>query len=472
MRRYLAVDIGAESGRAMLGSLGGGALTIEELHRFPNTPVRVRGALYWDALRLFHEIQEGLAIGRQRGDLAGIGVDTWGVDFALLDDDGALIDNPRHYRDARTTGMMEAVFSRVPRNEVFAATGIQFMQLNSLYQLYAMRESQALARTRTLLFMPDLFNYWLTGVARAERTIASTSQFYDPRARTWATGLLDRLGLSPSILPAIADPGVRLGATGGVPVYTTGCHDTASAVAAVPAGSENWCYISSGTWSLMGVELDGPVIDERSLAMNLTNEVGAAGKIRLLKNIAGLWLLQECRRAWAAGGQEYSYEHLARLAAEARPFVAILDPDAFLDPGGMPARISAYCAKTGQPVPQTPGEFARSILESLALRYRRVLEMLEELLGRRMAVIHIVGGGSRNEVLNQFVADATGRTVAAGPTEATAIGNVLIQAIGAGDLAGLAEARALVRGSFPVRMFEPQQSWGAAYERYRELESR
>jgi len=484
MSHYLAFDLGAESGRALLGTLDAGKLAVEELHRFPNTPVRVFDALYWDTLRLWHEIQRGLAVaGRERRlSLDGIGIDTWGVDFALLGADGALADNPRHYRDARTNGVMEKVFAIVPRAEVFAQTGIQFMQLNSLYQLYALKlaGSPALAAARTLLFMPDLLNYWLTGVARAEVTIASTSQFYDPRKKRWATDLLKRLGLPTHILPEMVAPGTRLGplldsvaeAAGlsAVPVYATGCHDTASAVAAVPAGGGSWCYISSGTWSLMGAELDEPIINEQVLAQNLTNEIGAAGKVRFLKNIAGLWLLQECRRAWALGGTEYTYDELVRLAAGARPFSAIINPDAFLEPGDMPRKIAEHCRACGQAAPETAGEFTRTILESLALRYRQVLESLESLAGRRFDVIHIVGGGSRNTLLNQFVADATGQLVIAGPGEATAIGNILIQAMGAGKLAGLGEARGLVRRSFPVETYTPKggPGWEEAYGRYRD----
>ena len=467
MSHYLAFDLGAESGRAMLGTLDAGRLAVEELHRFPNTPVRVFDALYWDTLRLWHEIQRGLAIaGRERKlALAGIGIDTWGVDFALLGADGALADSPRHYRDARTNGVMEKLFAVVPREQVFEQTGIQFMQLNSLYQYYALKlaGSPALPCARTLLFMPDLFNYWLTGVRRAELTIASTSQFYDPRRKTWAFDLLERLGLRTDILPEIVPPGTRLGllldsvaeAAGlaPTPVFATGCHDTASAVAAVPAEGSNWCYISSGTWSLMGAELDEPIVNDQVLAQNLTNEIGAAGKVRFLKNIAGLWLLQECRRAWALEGHEFTYDELVRLAGEAKLAGAVIDPDAFLEPGDMPRKIVDHCRASGQTPPETPGQFARVILESLAHRYRDVLERLESLAGRRFDVIHIVGGGSRNVLLNQLVADVTGRTVVAGPSEATAIGNVLIQAIGAGDLTGLDEARAVVRRSFDVRTY-------------------
>jgi rhamnulokinase len=483
MSHYLAFDLGAESGRAMLGSVSAERLELEELHRFPNTPVRVFQSLYWDTLRLWHEIQEGLRLAARERQLSvrGIGVDTWGVDFALLGADGALIDNPRHYRDPRNQGMVEKLFETVPRDEVFAQTGIQFMQFNSLCQLYAMKlaGSPALDHARTLLFMPDLFNYWLTGVARCELTIASTSEFYNPREKKWAYELLDRLGLPKGILPEILPPGEALaplldsvasaaGFTSPPAVFTTGSHDTAAAVAAVPAEGEDWCYISSGTWSLMGAELDAPIVNETAMALNLTNEVGYGGKIRLLKNIAGLWLLQECRRAWAGEGVQFTYDDLARMAAEARPFAAVIDPDAFLEPGNMPRRIAEHCRFRNQEPPTNAAEFARTILESLALRYRAVLERLETLTAREFKVIHIVGGGSRNRLLNQFVADATGRTVIAGPAEATAAGNVLVQAMGAGEIASHAEARALVRRSFPLDTFEPgdRAGWNEAYERF------
>ena len=479
MSHYLAFDLGAESGRALLGSLSGGRVAVEELHRFPNTPVRVLGALYWDTLRLWHEIQHGLgvAVRERKVALDGIGVDTWGVDCALLGSDGSLLENPRHYRDARNNGVMEKLFAVVPRAEVFAATGIQFMQINTLYQLYGMKltGSPALGSARKLLHVPDLFNYWLTGVAKSEATIASTSQFLNPATMTWATDLLRRLDLPTGMLCPIVSPGTRLGTLldpPHTPVYAIGGHDTASAVAAVPSlGGDNWCYISSGTWSLMGLELDAPVINEQSLALNYTNEVGLAGKIRLLKNIAGLWLLQECRRAWMLEGDEYSYEQLTRMASEARPFTAAINPNAFLEPGEMPRKICAHCDETGQAAPQTHGEFARAILESLALCYRHVVESLEALSHREIEIIHIVGGGSRNALLNQFVADCTGRRVIAGPSEATAIGNILTQAIGAGELSGLEELRAVVRNSFEPVTVEPHPSaqWDDAYRRYRAI---
>lgn len=485
MRHYLAFDLGAESGRAMLGSISGGLLSLEELHRFANVPVRLPTGLYWDSLRLFHEIQQGLAMaGRERKlALDGIGIDTWGVDFALLGHDGALVDNPRHYRDARNNGILERAFAVVPREEIFAQTGLQFMQFNTLFQLYAMKlaGSPALETARTLLMMPDLMSYWLTGVARAELSDASTTNFYNPVEKRWATELFDRFGLPKAILPELAPSGTLLGpllehvaeaaGLGPTPVYATCGHDTASAVAAVPAEGDRWCYISSGTWSLMGVELDSPVVHEGALTLNFTNEIGFGGTVRFLKNIAGLWLVQECRRAWALEGREFGYEELARLASAAPPFTAVIDPDAFLEPGRMPEKIADFCRSTDQPVPEDPGAFCRTILESLALRYRQVLESLEALLGGRLRVIHIVGGGSRNQVLNQFVADATGRPVVAGPAEATAAGNVLVQAIGSGVLPGLKEARQLVRRSFPLLTVEPAPAadWDQAYERFRQV---
>ncbi len=472
MNRFLAIDLGAESGRAMLGSLEDGKLALEELHRFPNTPVRLPTGLYWDTLRLFHEIRHSLTIcGRERKIvLDGIGVDTWGVDFALLGADGALVDNPRHYRDARNNHItMDKAFVSVPRKEIFAETGIQFMPINTIYQLSAMTwaKSPALGMAKTLLFTPDLFNYWLSGVMRAEVSIASTSQFYNPVTKDWAKGLLRKLGIEESLLPEIVSSGTRLGTllpevaessglSADTPVFATASHDTASAVAAVPAEGHDWSYISSGTWSLMGVELDAPVINEHSAALNFTNEVGAGGKIRLLKNIAGLWLLQECRRAWALAGREYGYAELVELAAAAPSSGMTLDPDAFPQPGRMPEQIAEHCRARGWKAPEQPGGMVRLILESLAARYREVLENLEALTGRRINRIHIVGGGSRNELLNQLVANATGRTVIAGPAEATAAGNVLVQAIGAGIVSGVGEAREIVRRSFQIQIYVPR----------------
>lgn len=481
---FLAVDLGAESGRVILGVLDQGKLSLEPLHRFSNQPVMLPTGLYWDTLRLWHEVLTGLAVaGRERHlRVDGIGVDTWGVDFALLGADGALVDNPRHYRDARNNGMLERTFAVAPREEIFAQTGIQFMQLNSLYQWHALKLawSPALDSARTLLFMPDLFHYFLTGEKKAELTIASTSQFYSPLRGDWARELLSALRLDAGLLPEIVPAGTRLGAilpyvadqTGldaDTAVYATASHDTASAVAAVPAaGDHGWCYISSGTWSLMGVEIEEPVINERALELNFTNEIGVEGRVRLLKNIMGLWPLQECRREWARRGREFSYEELAKLAADAPSFFAVIDPDRFLEPGHMPERIAAWCEEHGQRAPSEPGTICRIVLESLALRYRQVLENLEELTGRPINRIHIVGGGSKNALLNQFVADCTNRTVLAGPAEATAAGNMLTQAMGGGLVMGLEEIRRVVRASFAVEVFEPKDSahWADPYRRF------
>ncbi|MDR3719222.1 MAG: rhamnulokinase [Bryobacteraceae bacterium] len=493
MSHYLALDLGAESGRAILGSLSAGKLVLEELHRFSNQPVRLPDGLYWDAFRLFHEIREGLRVaGRGRGlKLSGIGVDTWGVDFGLLDQNGELVANPRHYRDARNNGMMERTFQTVSRAEIFRHTGLQFMQFNSLFQLNAIKQagSPSLDAASRLLFMPDLLSYWLSGVQKNELTISSTSQFWNPAEARWATELFDALGLPKGLLGDVVLPGTKLGGLleeiretsglGDTPVFATAGHDTASAVAAVPAagafsGDEPWCYISSGTWSLMGVELDAPVINARTLELNYTNEVGVDGKVRFLKNIAGLWLVQECRRAWALAGTEYNYVELTQMAAEAPPFASIIDPDAFLEPGSMPERIAAFCVRTGQSAPQNVGSFVRTCLESLAFRYRQVLESLDEVTGRRIGTIHIVGGGSKNGLLNRFVAEATGRTVIAGPGEATAIGNLLVQAMGAGEIDGLKGLRAVVRDSFELERYETKGAtpeWDRAYEKYLKIVS-
>ncbi|MDZ7638290.1 MAG: rhamnulokinase family protein [Bryobacterales bacterium] len=489
MKRFLAFDLGAESGRGIVGILSAGNLALREIHRFANTPVRLPQGLFWDSLRLFHEIEEGIRlVGKEGTLLDGIGVDTWGVDFGLTGQDGTLVENPRCYRDARTDGILEAAFARMPKEEIYARTGIQFLQFNTLFQLYAMQKSGAssLAAAHSLLMMPDLLNFWLSGKAVSEITIASTSQIYDPTAGNWDRQLLESFGVSSSILLELVPPGSRLGTlvphlaettrvNPETPIYAAAGHDTACAVAAVPAAvGGDWCYISSGTWSLMGAELDGPVVNASALSHGFTNEVGVGGRIRFLKNIMGLWLLQECRRAWAQDGMEYSYEELVSAATNAEPFLAVVDPDAFLAPGHMPGKIRQFCAESGQRVPEGPAQMTRVILESLAVCYRKVLEDLEETLGRKVEVVHIVGGGSRNRLLNQFVADVTGRFVVAGPAEATAIGNVLVQAMGNGELQNLDAAREVVKNSFEVRRFEPQGSpgWESAYARFRELISR
>lgn len=469
-RHYLALDLGAESGRAMLAKLRDGRIELTEVHRFSNSAVRLPSGLYWDSLHLFEEICRGIRMAAEHGaEPEAIGIDTWGVDFALIGSNGELLQNPRHYRDNRTKGISREVFETVPRAEIFRHTGIQFMEINSLYQLYAIRRDSPLIldAAAKLLFMPDLFNFFLTGTYASERSIASTSQFYDPVKKSFATDMLRRLGIAGGFLATLVDPGAELGPLlphvaehcklkREVPVYATASHDTASAVAAVPSlDRENWCYISSGTWSLMGVELDGPVIDDASLEANFTNETGVAGKIRFLKNIPGLWLLQECRRAWAKRGREYSYAELMERAAAAKPLDVTLDLDEFNEPGRLPEKICEYCRKTSQAVPSDEGSMTRVILESLAARYAQVLDSIEAITKRKVEVIHIVGGGSKNALLNQLAADKTGRRVIAGPAEATAAGNALIQAMGTGDIGSLEELRAIVRQSFELEEFRP-----------------
>jgi sugar (pentulose or hexulose) kinase len=487
-RNLLAFDLGAESGRALLGRLDTGRLTLEEKHRFANPNGKINGHLHWNVLAQWEELKTGLRKAAAGGTaIHAIGVDTWGVDFGFLDRNGDLLANPYMYRDAQTDGMLDKAFARVPKARIFEATGIQFMQLNSLYQLMALaeRKSPVLECAHTMLFMPDLFNYLFTGQKVVEFSIATTSQMYDPRKKTWATDLLKDLGLPTHILPKVVPSATRLGdlredvrqdcAVGPIPVIATAGHDTASAVAAVPAqpGAGDWCYISSGTWSLMGVETREPIIDEKSLRLNYTNEGGVGGTIRLLKNIMGLWLVQECRRQWAKEGQEYSYAQLTQMAGTTKPFAAVIDPDypPCLRPGEMPSKIAEFCRKSGQPAPSSVGEFVRTCLEGLALTYRKTIGGLEDVLGRRIAVIHIVGGGSQNELLNQMTADACARPVVAGPVEATAVGNMLVTAMATGDVKSLEEVREIVRRSFEVKRYEPRekQRWDDAFERYRKV---
>jgi len=490
---FLAFDLGAESGRAMLGQFDGERIELSEIHRFANGPVSLPSGLHWDVLRLWTGVERGLALAaREHGaDLAGVGLDTWGVDFGLLDRNGALISNPHHYRDNRTDGMVEEACRRVSREEIFEQTGLQFMQINSLYQLLSMvvSGSPVLDIAETFLMMPDLFNYWLTGRKACEFTIASTSQCYDPRLSPpsqggvrggWAKPLLNKLGIPTHIFPAIVPPGTVLGdllpavaeeaGVDHVPVIAPGGHDTALAVAAVPAERSDFVYISSGTWSLMGVELPEPVINEQSLAYDFTNEGGVERTVRFLKNIVGLWLVQECRRTWARQGEDLSYDDLTQMAAQAEPLRSIVAPShgEFLKPGDMPARIQGFCQQTGQPVPESKGAIIRCALESLALTYRWVLERLEAILGRRLEPIHIVGGGTKNRLLNQFTADATGRPVVTGPVEATAAGNVMMQAMALGHVGSLEEGRQIVRNSFDVTAYEPSggSNWDEAYDRF------
>lgn len=485
-RNYLAIDLGAESGRTVLGVLDGRQLTLQETYRFRNGPVRLPEGLQWDVLHLWDEIKAGIAASLKGGArLEGIGLDTWGVDFALLDRKGGLLANPFHYRDARTDGMLEVAFRRMPRAEIFAHTGIQFMQFNSLFQLLAMsvEGSALLDVAQTFVTIPDLFNYWLTGQITNEFTNATTTQCFDPHKRSWALPVLDALGIPSRLFHPVREPGAVIGAlrpsvaeetgAGEVSVVLPACHDTGSAVAAVPAEKGDFAWISSGTWSIVGAETREPIVNEKALKYNFTNEGGVLGTWRLSKNIMGLWLVQECRRTWQHLGEELTYDEITQLASEAKPFQATIDPDdsVFFHPGDMPQRIREYCAHTNQTAPQAKGEIARVALESIALKYRWVLERLEELSGKCHEPIHIIGGGAKNRLLNQFTADCTGRTVVAGPVEATAIGNLLMQAIALGQLDSLEEARALIRSSFAPEVYEPnpKADWEESYIRLQKM---
>jgi rhamnulokinase len=479
---YLAFDFGAESGRAVLAHLQSGILTIEEVHRFPNEPVNYGGSLHWDMPRLWYEVRKALA---QLGevDLAGIGVDAWGVDYALLGERGALLQNPYHYRDRRTEGVMEEVISKVSKQEIYQATGIQFMPINTLYQLVAARSQtpKMLEAAKYLLTIPDLFNYWLTGNAVCEFTNATTTQMVDPVKRTWATDLLQRLEL-PAHLPApIVEPGTIIGtllpdlaghtSLVGTTVIAPACHDTGSAVAAISA-RDGTAFLSSGTWSLIGTELDSPVITSEALRLNFTNEGGVNGTTRLLKNVMGLWMLQCCRQCWTAQGHTYDYRELTEQASREPTFRQLVDPDdeSFLRPVDMLAAIDKFCVRTHQPVPHGPGAYVRAVLESLAFKYRVVLRNLEQVSGKRIEQIRIIGGGSKNRLLNQLTANATGRTVLAGPAEATALGNVAIQILATGGASSLQEVRAIVDRSFPTEAFEPLETdkWDQHAERFAE----
>ncbi|MBL8829381.1 MAG: rhamnulokinase [Planctomycetaceae bacterium] len=492
---YLAVDLGASSGRVLAGLFDGGRLRLEEVHRFDNGAIDLGGSLYWDLPALWKNISDGLRIaGVTYGDrIRSVGVDTWGVDFALLGRDDTLLGNPYSYRDRRTEGMMDAAFARASRDEIFDHTGLQFMPFNTLYQVLAMRQSRSplLDVAESFLMIPDLIHWLLTGVKANEVTNASTTQFYDPRKQTWAYDLFKKLDLPTNILGKLIQPGTKLGKlrasvaadTGltNVEVVVPGTHDTASAVVAVPADYKpgehpDWCYISSGTWSLMGVEVPQPVVSEKVRQLNFTNEGGVGGTTRLLKNITGLWLVQECRRVWNQAGKEYRWDAFNRLSAEATPLRSFIDPDdpAFATPGNMPEAIASYCERTGQPVPEDDGAVIRCALESIAMKYRYVLGALEELVERRIETIHIIGGGTQNRQLCQATADACGRRVVAGPIEATAIGNVVIQAIAAGAVGSLSEAREVIRDSFSVETFEPRDTaaWNEAYSRFEKLITR
>jgi len=481
---YIACDLGAESGRVMLGRLEDGRLELEELHRFPSAAVRVLGSLRWDVLRIFEELKTGLhAVAQRKLPISSLSVDSWGVDYVLINAVHPALWPPFHYRDARTDETYDRVLQRVGSKLIFAETGIQFMSINTIYHLASDLEKSRplLELADCFLTIGDYFNYLFSGVPRVDESNASTTQLYNPRTHSWSSLLIERCGFPNNIFPKLVEPGTILGpllpevaaetGLGKLQVVATCSHDTGAAVAAVPADDkEDWAYLSSGTWSLLGVELPGPLINEKVRELNFTNEAGYGGTTRFLKNIVGLWLLQECRREWQKQGRQLDYATLIGEAERAEQFRSLIDPRAerFIKPGNMPERIVNYCTETGQLAPETPGQFVRCILESLALLYRVTLEEIEQLTGRTIRRLHIVGGGSRNALLNAFAAHATKRQVIAGPVEATAIGNVLIQAIALGHVKSLAVLRGIVRDSFALQTFEPRvaEDWQAPYQRF------
>ncbi len=472
--RYIAVDLGAESGRVMLASLRKGKISLQQVHRFANAPVEQQNSLRWDFTKIFSEIKTGIKKAfAVTSNIESIGVDTWGVDFGLIDENGTLIENPCHYRDKRNEGVLEKACKILPKKDIYFNTGIQFLPFNSLYQLlaYKWQKPDVLSRAYKLLFMPDLVVYFLTGAVSAEYTIASTSQMMDMKTGRWSQKLLQALELPKDILPEIIQPATYIGTLKEqiaeqlnckpIPVIAVGSHDTASAVAAIPAAEGlNWAYLSSGTWSLLGAEISKPVINDTSFQMEFTNEGGVEGSIRLLKNIMGLWLVQECRNQWAKDGYDYDYAQLVEMAANAEPFTALIDTEYidFLSPGNMPEKINQFLQSTKQHTIVDKGQMVRVLLESLAVRYRQVLQMLEELLEREIEVLHVVGGGSKNQLLNQLTADATGKKVIAGPAEATVTGNIIMQAVSKGHIGCISDAKKIVADSFDITEYTPRKT--------------
>ena len=483
-KQLLAVDLGASSGRVMLGHFDGEKISVEELHRFSNDPVTLGGTMYWDFLRLFHEIRQGLLKSKKYGKADSVSVDTWGVDFGMLDEGGNLLENPVHYRDSRVNGMLEKSFALLDADRFYQITGTQFMEINTVFQLLylAQNRRELLDRADCMLLMPDLFHYFLCGEKSCEYSIASTTQLLDARRKTWSKEVLRALELPEKILQPVVPSGTPLsplrpdiaGELGIDPmlVVAGAGHDTQCAMAAVPTQEKDFIFISCGTWSLFGTELPEPVITQDSRRLNIANEGGAGGRISFLKNIIGLWLVQESRRQWMREGKEYSFGELEKLAAEEAPFRSLIDPDApeFVPAGDVPERIREFCRRTGQPVPETPGQIVRCIDESLALKYRLTLDEIRECTGKDYPVIHMVGGGTQSGLLCRFTADACARPVCAGPVEATVYGNLALQLMAAGEIGGLSELRSIVAASEPVKRYEPENAdaWAQAAGRYRE----
>ncbi|MGC8885725.1 MAG: rhamnulokinase [Verrucomicrobiia bacterium] len=480
---YLACDLGAESGRLMLGNLTDEKLSLEEIHRFPNGPERSGNSLHWNIEKLFAELVNGLKkISSRSLKISSISTDSWGVDYILYDNNGNIMKPVYHYRDSRTAKGVEIAKAKVGWETIFAETGIQFMALNTIYQL-ASEDKERLKSADKLLLIGDAFNHFLCGIGKAEESLASTTQLYNPITKSWSKKLLNLLELPERIFPKIVPSGTRLGLmkksladeTGNnqIEVVASCSHDTGAAVAAVPASGKNWAYLSSGTWSLMGVESQTPIINDKCRELNFTNEIGYGGSVRLLKNIIGLWLVQECRREWARQGKEYDYPTLWQMASESPEFVSLINPSdpRFIAPDNMPDKIASFCKETNQPIPNSPGAYVRCCLESLALLYKRTLLMIEELIGNKIERLHIVGGGSRNWLLNQFAANALQIPIYTGPVEATAAGNILVQAIALGDLPSLDAARSIVRNSMQVNVVEPKekQKWEEAYQKFTKI---
>ena len=479
-KRVLAFDFGASSGRAIIGCFDGDKITLEEVHRFSNDPVSVGGTVYWDVLRLFYEIKQGIIKAKIAGGFDSIGIDTWGVDFGLIDSEGKLMENPVHYRDARTVGLVDEAFKTMPKEKLYGITGIQFMELNTLFQLISLKKYRPwmLERADKMLFMPDLFGYMLTGKMCAEYSIASTSQLIDLDKKTWSKEILDTFGIKESVFAPLVQPGTVLGelskeiceecGVDPVPVISVCGHDTQSAITSVPCEDGDFAFLSSGTWSLFGTELDKPIVNETSMNINITNEGGFDGSTGFLKNIIGLWLIQESRRQWKREGKEYSYADLEKLALAAEPFKCFIDPDApeFVPHGNIPERVREFCRKTGQYVPETVGEIMRCIYESLAMKYRLTFEKLRECTERDYPVIHVIGGGTKDDLLCQMTANSCDRTVKAGPIEATVMGNVAVQLMSDGSVKNIGQARKIVADSSELKTFEPKDTdkWAGAYE--------
>lgn len=487
-KRVLAFDFGASSGRAMIGIYNGETIEIEEIHRFTNDPVIVNGVMYWDTLRLFHEIKQGLIKAKHAGGFDSIGIDTWGVDFGLLDKDGRLLENPIHYRDERTKGMIEESFKLLPKDEFYQITGLQFMELNTVFQLLSLAKDrpEILERTDKLLLTPDLFAYFLTGVKSTEYSIASTTQLLDAKERKWSKRVLDALGIPERIFTDIVPCGTVIGqlsdeiceelGVNKVDVVSVASHDTQSALIAVPAKEKDFIFLSSGTWSLLGTELDAPIINDKSEKYNITNEGGCENKASFLKNIIGTWLIQESRRQWIREGQEYGFGELESMAKKEKPLQSFIDPDApeFVPAGNIPRRIREFCKNSGQPQPESIAQVVRCIDESLAMKYRMALEEIEDCTGKHYDTIYVVGGGTQSKLLCQFTANACGRRVVAGPIEATVLGNLVLQLVAAEDVKeidSLQAARNLISRSSVIDTYEPQEQeiWDEAYQSFKKI---